>query len=95
MNELINFKIRKHFAMKRFIEKNSKPSLNENCVLVVVHHLNLGRIDRFFSNNDIFETLYCWIETLQIDPEYFVLALDRPYYVLKPLVTQFLKQRED
>ena len=49
MNELINFKIRKHFAMKRFIEKNSEPSLNENCVLVVVHHLNLGRIDRFFQ----------------------------------------------
>ena len=84
MDKLIDFKIRKHFAMKRFIEKNPEPSMSENCVLVVVHHINLGRIDRFFSNSDIFETVYCWIGSLQIDPEYFVLALDRPYYVLKP-----------
>ena len=84
MDELINFKIRKHFAMKRFIEKNPEPSLSENCALVVVHHINLGRIDRFFSNSDIFETMYCWMGSLQIDPEYFVLALDRPYYVFKP-----------
>ena len=83
MDELINFKIRKHFAMKRFIEKNPEPSSSENCVLVVVYHMNLGRIEMFFSNNDIFETVYCWIGSLQIDPEYFVLDLDRPYCVLK------------
>ena len=83
MDELINFKIRKHFAMKRFIEKNPEPSSSENCVLVVVYHMNLGRIEMFFSNNDTFETVYCWIGSLQINPEYFVLDLDRPYCVLK------------
>ena len=40
MDELTNFKIRKHFAMKRLIEKNPERSLSENYVLVVVHHVN-------------------------------------------------------
>lgn len=46
--------------------------------------MNLGRIDKFFSDNDIFEIVYCWIESLKIDTEYLLLVLDRPYFVLKP-----------
>ena len=46
--------------------------------------MNLGTIDRIFSNNDIFEMVYCWIGSLKIDQKYFVLPLDRFYYVLKP-----------
>ena len=50
--------------MEKFTEKNPKPSLCENCVIVVVHHMNLGRSDKFFSNNNISETVYYWIGSL-------------------------------
>ena len=55
--------------------------------------MNLGRIDKFFSDNDIFEIVYCWRESLKIDTEYLLLVLDKPYFVLKASDTVLKAER--
>ena len=61
-----------------------EPTLHDDCVLVVVKHISLGRIQRFFLSENCFAQVYAWIHTMCKEPEYFSLCIERPGNLVFP-----------
>ena len=61
-----------------------EPGLNEDCVLIVIRHVSLGRIERFFKSTDSFQMVYYWVGSLSPEPELFSLNLGHERTVIQP-----------
>ena len=44
-------------------------------VSVAVKHVSIGKVKRFFSEDDLMEDVYNWVGSLSSEPEFFQLCL--------------------
>ena len=60
-----------------------EPDLTDDCVLVVVNHMTLGRKERFFLSSENCESIYNWVGSLAPEPELFRVSM-APNIVIQP-----------
>ena len=62
----------------------NEPDLTEDCTLIVVKHVSLGTMQRFFRSDEKIEAVYHWIDSLAAEPELFTLKFNQQDVVVQP-----------
>ena len=87
--------------LARKVRVLEEPLPEEKRILVRVHHVTCGIVERAFKLNAIMASVYDWVGSLNITPEHFVLSNynhdfmpDEPIYAMTPIFSIVLYMRE-